>query len=79
MLPLHLRRATMTSERKAQGLVNLYTRVGVFDWSTRSKDALGITITFILGPRPRRDIWHYIGVVLEERRDLELSTSITQK
>lgn len=69
----------MTSERKATTLVNLYTQVGAFDWITRSKDALGVTIMFILGPRPRRDIWHYIGVILEERGEMDVNTLITQK
>lgn len=70
---------TMTTERKAKCLVNYYTSVGAFSWSTRSKDAQGITITFILNLPPRRDIWHYIGVVMSERVKEGMQTFIPEK
>lgn len=79
VLPIYLHRAIMTSERKAKSLINYYTSVGAFSWITHSRDARGITITFILGLPPLRDIWHYIGVVLEERKEQGINAFITDK
>lgn len=69
----------MTSERKAKSLINYYISAGAFCWSTRSRDARGITITFVLGLPPLRDNWHYIGVVLGERKEQGIRGSISNK
>lgn len=69
----------MTSTRAAKSLTNYYNLVSEFDWNSRCVDARGIVIEIPINIRPRRDVWHYLGIVLAEVKGSGLKDDLTVK
>lgn len=67
----------MTTARRAKSFINYYTPVASFCWNTCSEDTHGMTITF--GLLLQHDIWHYIGIVVSERKNEGVKTFIPVK
>lgn len=54
----------MTSTRSAKSLTNYYKMFFEFNWATLPDGTLGVTVDIPIKVNPRRDVWHYLGIVL---------------